>query len=275
MIENPSREQQNDGAEIKESSPANLSSSHSVTAKGQEEAEEKSNAAGYGGYIAWPFVIIWKFVILPVFRFLDRHNASVSAVATVAIVALTFVYVKYSKKQWKVMSDQLNEMKQSNTNIANQIDLQRQIAASSVHAVWKYTTFSTDKTKQIEAVVSFENEGERTPQSLRVAAIVDFSSPPIERCPKFEHFIAKEPDQLLAHNKNTLFFHSNKISLGERHGAKNVYVCGEVVTTSFDITLAVPFCRSAPIDDVFNSPRKNKDGGHDYDSTGVCPPPQP
>ena len=48
--------------------------------------------------------------------FLDRHNASVSAVATafsafgtIAIVGLTCFYVGYSKKQWETMQQQLHD----------------------------------------------------------------------------------------------------------------------------------------------------------------------
>jgi len=42
-----------------------------------------------------------------------KHSGGITAIATVAIVGLTFVYVKYSKKQWSVMSEQLTEMRAS------------------------------------------------------------------------------------------------------------------------------------------------------------------
>jgi hypothetical protein len=42
------------------------------------------------------------------FRFLDAHAGVISALATVAIVFLTVFYVKYSKRQWKVMQKQLD-----------------------------------------------------------------------------------------------------------------------------------------------------------------------
>jgi hypothetical protein len=49
----------------------------------------------YGGYI------------LKTFRFLDEHNGTVTALATVAIVGLTYATVHVSTKQWKVAQDTL------------------------------------------------------------------------------------------------------------------------------------------------------------------------
>jgi len=37
--------------------------------------------------------------------FLDNHSGSITAIATVAIVVLTFFYVSYSKRQWEAMLD--------------------------------------------------------------------------------------------------------------------------------------------------------------------------
>ena len=40
-------------------------------------------------------------LIKAICRFLDRHDGSITAVATLAIVVLTYFYVGYSKKQWE------------------------------------------------------------------------------------------------------------------------------------------------------------------------------
>ena len=43
----------------------------------------------------------------------DVHNGFLTALATVTIAVLTAVYVHYSRAQWRVMREQLNEMKTS------------------------------------------------------------------------------------------------------------------------------------------------------------------
>jgi hypothetical protein len=53
-------------------------------------------------------IVAWRWLRgLP--SLLDRHNGSITSLATVAIVCLTFVYVLYSKKQWETMLRQLND----------------------------------------------------------------------------------------------------------------------------------------------------------------------
>jgi hypothetical protein len=42
-----------------------------------------------------------------VFSFLDNNSGAITALATVAIVVLTFFYVRYSKRQWQIMVRQL------------------------------------------------------------------------------------------------------------------------------------------------------------------------
>src|SRR5271157_2983162 len=42
-------------------------------------------------------------------EFLDAHNGTITALATVAIVVLTGFYVRYSGRQWQVMEKQLHQ----------------------------------------------------------------------------------------------------------------------------------------------------------------------
>src|SRR5258708_1915010 len=53
------------------------------------------------------FIAIWE-IIKKCAQFLDTHNGTITALATVAIVVLTGFYVKYSRRQWKVMEKQLH-----------------------------------------------------------------------------------------------------------------------------------------------------------------------
>lgn len=57
--------------------------------------------------------------------FLQKYDGAITALATVAIVILTMVYVLYSKKQWETMSRQLDEMQKSD-------GLQKQVAKIAV-----------------------------------------------------------------------------------------------------------------------------------------------
>jgi hypothetical protein len=63
----------------------------------------------YSKYIMWPVVAtvaIWS-VLRWIVKLFDAHSATVAAVATIVIGFLTYQYVKYSEKQWRVTSDQL------------------------------------------------------------------------------------------------------------------------------------------------------------------------
>lgn len=63
----------------------------------------------YGEYVIWlaitagfAVVIFWSVAR----DYLDKHNGSVSAFATLAIMLLTIAYVRYARHQWKVMDKQ-------------------------------------------------------------------------------------------------------------------------------------------------------------------------
>lgn len=51
------------------------------------------------------FVVAIRRLFFVVVDFLDKRSGAITALATVAIVVLTFVYVTYSKKQWQTMQD--------------------------------------------------------------------------------------------------------------------------------------------------------------------------
>ena len=59
-------------------------------------------------YAVWPFKILWKSVVCPFVGFLDQHDGSITALATIVIAFLTFNYVNYSRKQWDTMQQQLD-----------------------------------------------------------------------------------------------------------------------------------------------------------------------
>src|ERR1700680_5146882 len=70
----------------------------------QSQTQDSSNAAQSSGYIVRPLITIGRS-FKGLFSFVDRHDGSVTAAATVAIVFLTFFYVSYSKRQWQAMGE--------------------------------------------------------------------------------------------------------------------------------------------------------------------------
>jgi hypothetical protein len=72
---------------------------------------------------------------------LDVHDGAVTALATVVIALLTFFYVRYARKQWEVMGQQLGEMvrqypelQKSAEAAKTQADLNRLIAEGTQSA---------------------------------------------------------------------------------------------------------------------------------------------
>jgi len=62
-----------------------------------EAGSEKNGAEkAEGGYAAWPFVALGRLV-RRLFLLADKHNGGITALATIAIMALTGFYVSYSK----------------------------------------------------------------------------------------------------------------------------------------------------------------------------------
>jgi hypothetical protein len=106
MVDKPKTDAE--GSDAKEPKTGFTSFPGSVTSniptppsQGQEQYTSKK--IDYRKYVVRPFVAIRRFCWNG-FLLADKHNGGITALATVAIVALTFFYVSYSKKQWQVMS---------------------------------------------------------------------------------------------------------------------------------------------------------------------------
>ena len=66
----------------------------------------------YSEYVMRPLKAVGRATIIVV-NWLDEKGPFVTAIATVIIAILTGFYVHYSRAQWKVMRDQLPELKTS------------------------------------------------------------------------------------------------------------------------------------------------------------------
>ncbi len=109
MVDEPEAGNEKNGAEIKESSTTLITG----TAKGgtpetgsQSTTENAEETKDYTQYVARPFVALWRLVRWLFLR-ADKHNGGITALATIAIMALTGFYVSYSKKRWVTMQRQL------------------------------------------------------------------------------------------------------------------------------------------------------------------------
>jgi hypothetical protein len=76
----------------------------------QQQKEATSNKTTYTKNIMRPFIALGR-LLSDGFLLADKHDGGITALATIAIVILTWFYVGYSKKQWRVMDGQLREMK--------------------------------------------------------------------------------------------------------------------------------------------------------------------
>ena len=102
---------QGDKTKTKKSGPTQItlsSVSGSPQSGSREDAYKTTKLKNAASHIVRPFVTV--------FDFFNKNDggvgaiaASVSAIATIAIVCLTFNYVKYSKKQWETMDRQLTD----------------------------------------------------------------------------------------------------------------------------------------------------------------------
>jgi hypothetical protein len=91
---------------------APVSSSPASTSQSQRQnPHEKRN---YANAVVWPVITIcrtsgalWSRSWNSLWNFLHKNSGGLQVVATIAIVVLTFVYVKYSKRLWQVAQDTL------------------------------------------------------------------------------------------------------------------------------------------------------------------------
>jgi hypothetical protein len=114
LINKPQPKSKNDDPKKSEhslSSVANIAINPSSPTPGADYQEEHPRKTDqHSGYRMRVIVAMRRFIarrFMVVVSFLDKYNGAVTALATVAIVMLTFVYVTYSKKQWETMQDTL------------------------------------------------------------------------------------------------------------------------------------------------------------------------
>jgi len=190
MVDTPKRSGNGDEAKIKESGSAPVTDALSGTdprANAKEQTQNSDQERSYSQYIVWPFVAVWKFLFKPIWKFflkpigqfLDRHNTSVTAIATIVIGFLTYNYVKYSKEQWEVMNGQLEEMKKTRQDNRELVDLQKQIAKATFGAFvdlnreWMGVKHS-EQSKKVWVAIQVENYGVTAADSVLVAASLAF-----------------------------------------------------------------------------------------------------
>ncbi len=120
---------------------------------GQAKKTDGSKKRNYAKYIMWPIVaicrglkILWAWRRFP-FQLFDRHNGSVQAVATLAIVCLTYVYVQYSKKQWQVAQDTLSISQRAYVTIGRKDGVVADFVVPQ------------DPNQNVEIVIYFQNSG--------------------------------------------------------------------------------------------------------------------
>jgi hypothetical protein len=75
----------------------------SPTTTGQTQTDHTSEQAEQRGNIVRFLVALWRGFVR-FCAFCEAHHGFITAAATVAIVALTIVYVTYSKRQWETMT---------------------------------------------------------------------------------------------------------------------------------------------------------------------------
>lgn len=115
----------------------------------QKQEKESSKKINYRKYVMWPVIAIiavWAGIrwLLKLF---DSHSSSVSALATVAIVGLTYVYVEYSKKQWEIAQDTL------------QLSQRAYVTLGKKDGVIADFVVPKDPNQNAEVVIYFQNSG--------------------------------------------------------------------------------------------------------------------
>jgi hypothetical protein len=179
MVDEPETGGRGDSAEIKEpSAPAVIVVPQGDTqkAQGQGQTDNSGKTRKYTRYIVWPIVALWRLVRW-LFVLADGHDGVITALATIAIVVLTYFYVSYSKDQWTTMNQQLDLARREArlTHCCPYLD-RRDIGA-------KYD----DKTKEMWGTFTAINIGEQDAENIEVALRIDvLASPPTPERRKFE-----------------------------------------------------------------------------------------
>src|ERR1019366_3758941 len=105
LIDEPKAKDQGDEAEQRKGTKPSLTNSAlsgAPTSTSEPQTDDTDKPAQKSDKIMRPLVTI-RCVVSLAFGFLDRHNGSIAALATVAIVFLTGFYVWFSKQQWEEM----------------------------------------------------------------------------------------------------------------------------------------------------------------------------
>lgn len=215
MIDQPdSNGKSNNSGESEPSlSPLASASTRQVEApaKPKQKADYRAKARKYGHYVLRFLVAIRRF-LATIVGFLDKYDGAITALATVAIVVLTFNYVRYSKRQWEAMDGQLEVMRQqlpelqraskaaedaaktgqdTVVEMRNGTDLQRNIARliyGIPKVVLAFHSVSRDEQGRIWADVQFQNFGKQNADNLRAAIKVAFRRSPPPHPPKLSDF---------------------------------------------------------------------------------------
>lgn len=262
----------------------------------KQKTHYPGNSRKYAQYIVRPMKAIWRF-LGSVVGFLDKYDGAITAIATVAIVALTFVYVRYSKRQWQVMSGQLEQMRQQlpqmqaatkaaqdNAKAAQDtLENQKQIARLAYGPIVEWNTLSVfhdDQVRQMWAKMTFQNDGKMRAKFIRVAVQIDFrKSIPTESDYRFKDpadFTFTAPSRLTTFTKDELAYLTldKKRSIPRDYKSQNLYVWGEIVYESFGTKDSSLFCIYGPTEgyDIFDTQFSGSKG---YGGTWIeCPTPE-
>lgn len=161
LVNKPKRGDQKDGVsgqhEIVDGRPSDQPGREQPTKEDQNKQTTSQTEAQDGSKVMWSLVARRDAIV----AFLDRHGGSVgsistaiSAIGTIAIVALTCFYVGYSKKQWQTMTT-ANSITQKNLDLSQKayVTLGRNDGVIADFVIPK------DKAQNAEIIVYFQNSG--------------------------------------------------------------------------------------------------------------------
>jgi hypothetical protein len=172
MVDKPETGEKGDEAKIKESSTSPIAGTpkgDTPETRSPSQTENTGKTRKYAMYVLWPVAALWR-LFRWLFLWANEHGPGITALATIAIMVLTFFYVRYSKRQWKVMSGQLEEMKKST-------DLAKAVAkiANGQPTMWvsDIEVFHEEENRKVWATVGVSNKGKNYADHISVATLVD------------------------------------------------------------------------------------------------------
>lgn len=132
-------------------------------ATSQPKKQNPAEDAKRTSKIMRPLVAMWRGIIFlgnrsaRGFNFLNSHSGAITAIATVVIAALTFIYAWYSRRQWQVAQDTL------------QVGQRAYITVGRKDGTIAEFIPSKDPKQKAELVLYFQNSG-RLPAKLNWGA---------------------------------------------------------------------------------------------------------